>query len=166
MELQPVLLGETLELRPLKPEHWPELFAAASDPLIWAGHPNHDRWKEDVFKGFFEGALASGGGLAILERSSGRIVGSSRYHGHDAAKSEVEIGWTFLIRRLWGGRANAELKGLMVGHAFKFVRRVVFLVDEKNLRSRRAMEKIGGRLAESFPRGGRVILIYELVRPG
>ncbi len=81
----------------------------------------------------------------MLERSSGRIVGSSRYEHLDLAASEVEIGWTFLERRLWGGEHNRELKTLMLEHAFRFVERVYFVVGEDNRRSQRALEKLGAR---------------------
>ena len=149
MDRQPVLEGERLLLRPLAPADWDALFAVASDPLIWAVHPAHDRWQEPVFRAFFDDALAQGGAMAVIDRASGAIVGSSRWQGHDPADGgSVEIGWTFLARSHWDGRYNPELKRLMLSHAFRHVRRVVFRVGETNGRSRRAMEKIGGRLTE------------------
>jgi len=51
--LQPVFKGELLELRPLRPEDFDALYAVASDPLIWEQHPSNDRYKKDVFEGFF-----------------------------------------------------------------------------------------------------------------
>ena len=143
-ELQPNLKGELIELRPLRPEDWDDLFAVASDPLIWEQHPARERYKEEVFKVFFKEALECGGGFVILDRKTGEIIGSSRFYGYDPEKSEIEIGWTFLARRYWGGRYNGELKQLMLAHAFKFVDTVVFYVGENNIRSQKAMEKIGG----------------------
>src|SRR6266566_748875 len=93
--LQPHLKGELLELRPLAPEDWDDLFAVASDPLIWEQHP------------------------------------------------ESEIGSTFLAPRYWGGSYNAEMKRLLLDHAFKFVKNLVFFVGEHNFRSQHALEKIG-----------------------
>jgi RimJ/RimL family protein N-acetyltransferase len=142
-ELQPNLKGELIELRPLKPEDWDELFAVASDPLIWEQHPESDRYREDVFKVFFSEALESGGAFVVIDTKSQEIIGSTRYHGYDPAKSEIEIGWTFLARKYWGGRYNAEMKQLMLDHAFKFVENVVFYVGENNVRSQKAMEKLG-----------------------
>jgi len=52
-DLQPILKGELLELRPLRPEDFHDLYAVASDPLIWEQHPNKERYREEVFKGFF-----------------------------------------------------------------------------------------------------------------
>src|SRR5215475_346726 len=142
-DLQPHLKGELLELRPLATEDWDELFGIASDPLIWEQHPERDRYKEDVFRRFFQDAMQSGGAFVIIDRKSQKIIGSTRFYGYDPEKSEIEIGWTFLARKYWGGRYNWEMKDLLLAHAFQFVENVVFLVGEHNFRSQRAMEKIG-----------------------
>jgi RimJ/RimL family protein N-acetyltransferase len=143
-ELQPTLVGELLELRPLRPEDFDVLFAVASDPLIWEQHPANDRYKKEVFEEFFRGAMDSGGAFLVLDRQDGRVIGSSRYHGYDPALSEIEIGWTFLARSHWGGSYNREMKQLMLRHAFQFVDNVIFTVGPQNFRSQRAVEKIGG----------------------
>jgi RimJ/RimL family protein N-acetyltransferase len=142
-DLQPHLKGELIELRPLRPEDWNDLFAAASDPLIWEQHPESDRYKEEVFRRFFEGALESGGAFVVIDTKTRQIIGSTRFHGYDPEKSEIEVGWTFLARRYWGGRYNAEMKQLMLSHAFNFVQTVIFFVGENNIRSQRATERIG-----------------------
>jgi RimJ/RimL family protein N-acetyltransferase len=142
-ELQPHLKGELIELRSLKPEDWDDLFAVASDPLIWEQHPESDRYKEDVFKVFFREALESGGAFVVIDTKTQQIIGSTRFYGYDPKKSEIEIGWTFLARKYWGGQYNAEMKRLLLDHAFKFVETVVFFVGAKNFRSQKAMEKIG-----------------------
>ena len=103
-DLQPHLRSELVELRPLTPNDWDELFAVASDPLIWEQHPECDRYKENVFRVFFKEARDSGGAFAIIDRKTQRIIGSTRFYGFDPKKSEIEIGWTFLARRYWGGR--------------------------------------------------------------
>src|SRR6266851_3770937 len=141
-DLQPVLKGELIELRPLTSKDWDDLFAVASDPLIWQQHPENDRYTEAVFKIFFKDALDSGGAFVVIDTESQQIIGSTRFHGYDPEKSEIEIGWTFLARKYWGGRYNAEMKQLLLNHAFKFVECVVFFVGEDNVRSQRAMEKI------------------------
>jgi N-acetyltransferase len=142
-DLQPHLKGKLIELRPIAPEDWNDLFAVASDPLIWEQHPESDRYKEDVFKVFFKDALESGGAFVVIDTKNKRIIGSTRFHGYDPEKSEVEIGWTFLARTYWGGRYNREMKQLMLAHAFQFVENVVFYVGENNIRSQKATEKIG-----------------------
>jgi len=142
-DLQPHLKGELIELRPITPEDWDDLLDAASDPLIWEQHPESDRHKEEVFKNFFEGGLESGGAFVVIDNRTQQIIGSTRFHGFDPEKSEIEIGWTFLARKYWGGRYNAEMKQLMLAHAFKYVESVVFFIGENNIRSQRATEKIG-----------------------
>ena len=144
LELQPHLVGELIELRPLRPEDWGALFAAASDPLIWEQHPAHDRYRDEIFKEFFEGALESRGALVAIDRKTQKIIGSSRYYGYDSEKKEIEIGWTFLARSYWGGKYNGEMKRLMLRHIFQFVDSVVFLVGPTNFRSQKAVERIGG----------------------
>lgn len=165
-ELQPVLKGERLLLRPLLPEDWDELYAVASDPLIWEVHPARNRYKEEVFREFFREALESGGALAVIDSADGRIIGSSRFHGYDEGRGEIEIGWSFLARSHWGGSYNAEMKRLMLAHAFRFVRSVVFLVGPENWRSQRAMEKIGGvRMANRRNGTGLECFVYEITAP-
>ena len=142
---QPVLTGDLVELRPLRDDDFDRLYAVAADPLIWAQHPTSDRYKESVFREFFREAIASGGALLAMDAATGAVIGSSRYHGYDAAKSEVEIGWTFLSRDRWGGAYNGEMKRLMLDHAFRSVERVIFIIGVHNLRSQRAVEKLGGK---------------------
>ncbi len=162
-DFQPTLRGELLTLRPLGADDFDELFAAASDPLIWEQHPARDRGEAGPFRAFFDESLQSGGALVACDRQDGRIVGSSRFHAYDEARSEVEIGWTFLVRSHWGGRYNGEMKQLMLRHAFAFVDRVVFLVGPANYRSQRAVEKIGGvRAGTRRDANGRESVLYEI----
>jgi RimJ/RimL family protein N-acetyltransferase len=162
-ELQPTLEGRLLRLRPLRSDDWDALFAVASDPLIWKLHPESDRYKEEVFRRYFDGAMKSGGAFLIHDARDGRAIGSSRYHGYDEAKSEIEIGWTFLARSHWGGTWNRELKDLMLRHAFRFVQSVIFKVGPQNWRSQRAVEKIGGvRVGAVHDETGRESVVFQL----
>ena len=162
-ELQPILKGKLLELRPLRPEDFHDLYAVAADPLIWEQHPIKDRCKEEVFKGFFQESLESGGALIAIDSTNSQVIGSSRFHGYNKEKSEIEIGWTFLARSYWGGVFNREMKQLMLLHAFQFVKRVVFLVSPQNVRSQKAMEKIGGvRVGLRVDAGGRDSFVYQI----
>ncbi|MBT8099655.1 MAG: GNAT family N-acetyltransferase, partial [Gammaproteobacteria bacterium] len=80
--------------------------------------------------------------------------------------SEIEIGWTFLARKYWGGNYNAEIKALMLQHAFRFVDTVVFWIGEENIRSRRAVEKIGAVLRDGvFDKDGMPHVVYEIHKP-
>jgi RimJ/RimL family protein N-acetyltransferase len=154
---QPTLTGRLVAVRPLRAGDFDGLYAVAADPGIWEQHPAHDRHEEPVFREFFREALASGGALLVTDLASRRIIGSSRFHGHDAERDEIEIGWTFLARSHWGGRYNGELKQLMLRHAFRTVGAVIFLVSPANTRSRRAVEKIGGVLQPEPDAQGRVV---------
>ena len=160
---QPSLTGDLLDLRALRPDDWEALFRVASDPLIWEQHPDSDRYQEDVFRRFFDDALASGGALVAVDRSTGQIIGSSRYFGYDEEQSVVEIGWTFLARKYWGGVYNGEMKRLMLEHAFRSLDRVLFIIGPTNRRSQRAVEKIGAvRSGSTLDPRGQERVVYEL----
>jgi len=164
-DLQPNLKGQLLSLRPLRQEDFPDLYAVASDPLIWEQHPAKDRYKREVFAELFRESLASGGALIAVDDKDGKVIGSSRFHGYNQALSEIEIGWSFLARSYWGGTYNREMKQLMLRHSFRFVNTVVFLVGQQNFRSQRAMEKIGGiRAGLRADAAGRESLVYQITR--
>ena len=163
LDLQPSLKGELVELRPLRAEHYRDLYAVAADPLVWEQHPARDRYQEEVFKALFRESIESRGALVAIDNGDGRIIGSSRFHGYDRERREIEIGWTFLARSHWGGIYNREIKRLMLRHAFEHVHSVLFLVGPRNLRSQRAMEKIGGmRVGARRDGDGRNSLVYRI----
>lgn len=165
-DFQPVLEGPRVRVRPIVEADWPALFDAASDPKIWEQHPASDRHTEGAFRQYFDGAIESGSAFTFVDRTKGTLIGSSRYHGLDPKHSEIEIGWTFLSRDYWGGSYNAEIKQLMLEHAFQFVDTVIFWVGMTNHRSRRAMEKIGGVLREGIryrdAGGKQPDVVYEI----
>ena len=143
--LQPTLEHEILTLRPLRDEDLTDLYKVASDPLIWEQHPAKDRCRRDVFELFFKEGMASRGAFAVIDNHTGLMIGSTRFHSVREAESAIEIGWTFLAREYWGGRYNQVMKRLMLDYAFQFVDNVLFYIDENNLRSQRAVEKLGGK---------------------
>jgi RimJ/RimL family protein N-acetyltransferase len=162
-DYQPVLRGDLLILRPLRADDYDSLYAVASDPLIWEQHPDQTRYQPAGFQKFFRESLTSGGALIAIDANTAAVIGSSRFHGYNEELDEVEIGWTFLARSHWGGRYNGEMKRLMLGHAFRFVGRVVFLVGPQNLRSQRAVEKIGGvRVGVRADGAGRERVLFAI----
>ncbi|MEO7360368.1 MAG: GNAT family N-acetyltransferase [Gemmatimonadaceae bacterium] len=163
--LQPTLQGELIELRPLRLDDWDALFAVASDRLIWEQHPASDRYQEPVFREFFRVAMESHGAFAVIERATGHVIGSSRYAGYDPAKRELEIGWTFLARSHWGGRYNGEMKRLMMQHAFQFVDRALFVIGRSNVRSRTAIERLGGVVLPDAGNGDEEKVVYAISAP-
>jgi len=165
-DLQPILTGVLVQLRPMREEDFDDLYAVASDPLIWEQHPQRDRWQKDVFRAFFDKGTASGGALVVIDRATARIIGSSRFHPHEEEDGAIEIGWTFLARSHWGGRYNGEVKRLMLRHAFQFVPRVFFLVGTANRRSQRAMERIGAfRSGTRCDDTGLEHFVYDIEAP-
>jgi RimJ/RimL family protein N-acetyltransferase len=163
-EPQPTLKGRLVELRPLRPDDFDALYAVASDPLIWEQHPATERHRPEEFRAAFEKSLESGGALVAVDAADGKVIGSSRFR-YDEAKGEVEIGWTFLARSHWGGAYNGEMKRLMIEHAFRFVERVIFLVAPHNVRSQKAVERIGAaRAGWGEDTAGRPSFVYEIRR--
>ena len=162
-DYQPTLKGTLVELRPLCAGDFDDLYSVAADPLIWEQHPVRNRNEIGPFREFFQDALGSGGALIATAARTQRVIGLSRFHGYDAERGEVEIGWTFLARSYWGGKYNGELKRLMLEHAFAFVRCVVFLVGPHNVRSQRAVEKVGAvRVGMREDASGRRSHLYQI----
>jgi len=164
MELQPALKGKLIELRPIRADDFEELYQCASDPDVWRQHPQSNRYQRDIFLKFFEGALASKGALVAIDLASKKIIGSSRYYNFNPDAGHLTIGYTFLSRDYWGGKFNQELKALMLAHAFQFVNFVLFEIGEQNLRSRRAIEKIGARLFKHETLDNNSHVIYKMDR--
>lgn len=161
-EPKPVLRGQWVELHPMEASHLEPLFAVASDPKIWEQHPKWDRYQREVFEKFFNECLGFGSALVIREAKTGQPIGSSTYRV-DVANNQVEIGWTYLARAYWGGRYNGEAKRLMLAHAFRFFPRVIFRIGPNNLRSRRAVEKIGATyVGEGRGADGSTHVIYKI----
>ncbi len=165
MILQPTLQNERILIRPLLETDFKDLYEVASDPLIWEQHPFKNRYQLDVFTSLFQDSLKSGGALVVIDKSTSKIIGSSRYYEADLKKGDVVIGYTFLARKYWGGEYNRQMKHLMINHALTHFKRALFHVDSNNIRSQKAMEKIGGHLFREFEKSGRIIFEYAIDRP-
>lgn len=143
MNWQPVTLkNEWVSLRPLAASDFEALYQVASDPLIWEQHPNPDRYKREVFQNYFQGAIESNGALLIFD-TTGQLIGCSRFYEHDPLKKEIKIGYTFFARSCWGKPYNRNAKKLMLNFAFQSVDKVFFHVGAHNVRSQKAMERLG-----------------------
>lgn len=141
--LQPTLENESVILQPLLESDFERLFEVASDPKIWEQHPNPDRYKKDVFKNFFEGAMASGGAFLIIDKKNGEVAGSTRFYSYDEDEVSIFIGYTFYGTKFWGSKLNPQVKKLMLDYIFKYVDLVKFHVGAENWRSQKAMERLG-----------------------
>ncbi len=150
MNLQPTLENELLILRPLKESDFELLYEIAKDPLIWEQHPSFDRYQKAVYSVFFKNAIASKGALIVIEKSTQKIIGSTRFEPIQGTKNAIEIGWSFLSRDYWGRSFNKSMKTLMINHAFETITDVILYVDQDNIRSQKAVRKIGGvRITEA-----------------
>lgn len=150
-DLAPTLTGPTITLRPALDAEFEAAYEAAADPAVWAQHPSPNRFRREVFKTeFWDTAARTGGLLMVLENSTGQCIGSSRFYDWNPADRSVVIGYTFLVTRHWGGPTNTELKALMLDHAFKTATSVWFHIGSENLRSRRAVEKLGARFSHEL----------------
>lgn len=151
ISMQAFLCGSNLNLRPLRASDWEELYSCASDPEVWKLHPEKNRFERDRFLAYFHKALDSGSAFTVIDKSTGKAIGSSRYYDLNLSEKRVCVGYTFLSKNHWGGSYNRELKYLMLRHAFQYVEQVRFEIGIDNLRSRRAIEKIGARLEKVSP---------------
>jgi len=139
------LKNEWVELTPLNPMDFERLYSIGKDPLIWEQHPNPDRYKRDVFQTYFQGAIESDGAFLIKD-IPGNVIGCTRFYDYLAEKREVKIGYTFFSRQCWGKPYNKSAKMLMLSYALRFVDMVIFHIGTGNIRSQKAIEKIGAKL--------------------
>ncbi|MEI7508217.1 MAG: GNAT family N-acetyltransferase [Flavobacterium sp.] len=151
IDLQPKhLQNERIKLAPLQEHDFDELYQVASDPLVWEQHPNTLRYQKPVFQNFFEGAIQSQGAFFIREATTNQAIGSSRFYDYNPENNSILIGYTFLGRKFWGNGYNKALKKLMMDYAFQFVDTIYFHIGACNIRSQKAIEKIGGIKIDEF----------------
>ena len=165
MNLQPAILEDHLvRIVPLKENDFDKLFALASDPLIWEQHPSRDRYKKEIFQIYFDGAVQSGSAFLFYEKATNELMGSSRYYDYNPEQSRIAIGYTFLARKYWGGEYNRSIKKLMLDYAFRFVDSVIFHIGPTNLRSQKAILKLGARKIAEEEYNGILQFVYEIRR--
>jgi RimJ/RimL family protein N-acetyltransferase len=144
------LQNELIAHFPLQEEDFEDLYAVASDPLVWEQHPNKLRYQRDIFQNFFEGALLSRGAFLIRAITTNEIVGCSRFYDYNESEKSVLIGYTFIGRKFWGKGYNKALKKIMLDYAFQFVNKVYFHIGASNIRSQKAIAKIGAVKVDEF----------------
>lgn len=166
MHLQPTLTNEYVQIVPLKEADFDELFAIASDKLLWEQHPEKDRYKKEVFLKFFQEAIQSGTAFKVIDVKTGNTIGSTRYYEYNEKEKSVAIGYTFIGRKYWATPYNRALKNLMINYAFQFVESIIFHVGDTNFRSQKAVEKLGALHTETFldEENGRTHVTYTLTK--
>jgi len=152
MNVEEVTLeGARLRLEPLSRNHHAMLCAVGLDDELWRWIPKPVRTAEEMaeYVDFALAERAAGRALpfAIIDRATGRVVGSTRYGAIEPAHRRVEIGWTWLARPYHRTAANTEAKYLLLRHAFETLGciRVELKTDSLNERSRAAIRRIGAR---------------------
>ena len=141
--LQTYLEDEYVQLEPLKASDFEALYQVASDPLIWEQHPNKNRYQLEPFKKYFEGALLSKGAFIVRDAKTKTLIGCTRFCDYDESTKTLFIGYTFLARTHWGTPCNRSMKRLMIKYAFGFVDKILFHIGAENLRSQKAISKLG-----------------------
>lgn len=146
------LEGARARLEPLAFAHAPDLLEAGREPEIWLYMPIPPFQSLDDAKSFVEKAQVnarSGNEIpfAIVDRASGRAVGSTRYLDIRRADRGLEIGWTWLGASARRTAVNTECKYLLLRHAFEALGavRVQLKTDARNVRSQNAIERIGAK---------------------
>ncbi|HEU4788456.1 MAG TPA: GNAT family N-acetyltransferase [Flavobacterium sp.] len=142
--LQPdTLENDQIKIIPLKENDFEILYKVASDPEIWEQHPSKNRYQKDVFQLFFDGAVDSKSAFLVYNSATEELIGSTRYYDFDAENSKIAIGFTFLAKKFWGGNHNKAMKQLLIDYAFEHVDTIVFHIGKTNIRSQKAVSKIG-----------------------
>ena len=152
MNVEEVTLeGTRLRLEPLTQSHHAMLCAVGLDPELWRWIPKPVGTAEEMaeYVAFALAEQAAGRALpfAVIDKATGRAIGSTRYGAIEPAHRRVEIGWTWLARPYHRTAANTEAKYLLLRHAFETLGciRVELKTDSLNEPSRAAIRRIGAR---------------------
>ncbi len=149
MDLQPVLEDDLLILKPLVEDDFESLYEVAKDPLIWEQHPCSDRYKKGPYSAFFLDSIKSKAAFLVIDKASEKVIGSTRFKKIKGSKNAIEIGWSFLSRDKWGGTYNRRMKKLMIEYALQHVEHIIFYIDKDNIRSQKAVGKLGGKVIDN-----------------
>ncbi|WP_175918365.1 GNAT family N-acetyltransferase [Burkholderia pyrrocinia] len=148
---QPTLTGERIELRPLEASDRQALLDAAADGQLWnlkvtvvPSAETIDAYIDTALQGRAAGTVMP---FAIVDRASGRVIGSTRFWKIDRKNRKLEIGHTWLGESAQRTRANTEAKWLLLTYAFDTLHcvRVQFTTDELNEKSRAAILRLGAK---------------------
>ncbi|HEX3316432.1 MAG TPA: GNAT family protein [Solirubrobacteraceae bacterium] len=152
------LEGERVVLEPLQRRHADDLFAASRDPATWRWLPRTRPDRRELDALIAEALAARDAGtevpFALVERATGRAIGSTRYLALRPEHRGLEVGWTWLDPAHWSTGANVEGKLLLLDHAFGCLRciRVEFKTDARNERSRAALAALPAQFEGIFRR--------------
>lgn len=146
-----VLTGETVQLFPLEASHQDALYEVASDPVLWTHIPVNGSVRENfdqlIGQALQERAAGRQYPFVIFHQPTQRLIGSTRFIDIEPRDRKLEIGFTYIMREYWGTNINFECKLLLMTYAFETLEaiRVQLKTKDTNIRSRTAIEKIGGK---------------------
>jgi len=146
-----ILSSDTVELRPMDESHFAELENIATDKRIWQYYTidgsNHERFRKALESALLEKEKGIQFPFVVFHKKHRRLVGSTRFLDIQLNNKKLEIGWTWLQPEFWATSVNPECKLMLLTYCFENLRlyRVQFKTDENNLRSRNAIEKVGGK---------------------
>lgn len=145
----PHLIGNTVELAPLSMNYAEQLWAIACDETIWQwtlqSVGSLKEMIEYCAEALYEYSQGSAIPFIIKEKSTGVIIGSTRFGSIDMENKHMEIGWTWIGTQWQKTSVNTETKYLMVSHAFEVlgINRISIITDRRNTRSQKAIERLG-----------------------
>ncbi|MFB7305160.1 GNAT family N-acetyltransferase [Heyndrickxia sporothermodurans] len=141
------LSGNGVCLLPMEEIHAKDLYSAGNDPLIWKFTQGYIATLDDA-KSYIQLALSAENTIpfVIYDNKSKKIVGSTRLYNISEYNRSLEIGATWLSPTVWRTHINTESKYLLLKYCFEEMKtiRVQFKADQRNIRSQRAIERIGG----------------------
>ncbi|MFB9761369.1 GNAT family N-acetyltransferase [Ectobacillus funiculus] len=144
------LIGDLVRIVPMERYHVQNLYESGKERDIWTHLPRGMNTLADM-QAFVEEALerkrlGEEFPFVILLRENNKVLGTTRFLGISWPNKSVEIGWTWLNPSVWGTNINTECKYLLLEYCFETLEiiRVQFKTDERNLRSQKAIERIGG----------------------
>ncbi|MDR0194592.1 MAG: GNAT family N-acetyltransferase [Myroides sp.] len=145
-----ILTGETVTLLPLELHHLEELYIAGADKVLWKLVPTDCSIKETFISNYTTAIEARDKGIqypfVIIDNETNKIIGSTRLFEIYHADKKLEIGWSWITQPYWGTIVNLESKLLLLTYCFETLQtnRVQLKTKDDNIRSRKAIEKIGG----------------------
>ena len=146
------LTGEFVRIVPMQKNHIQELYEIGKDDAIWTHYPDtvvesFNDMESIVENALYNKKIGTEFPFVVLLRENDKVIGSTRFLEISKNNKRLEIGWTWLTPTAWGTKINAECKYLLLKYCFETLKciRVQLKTDELNIRSQKAIEKIGGQ---------------------
>ena len=151
-----VLESQTVKLMPLEKQHFEELYIAASDKRLWEFIPvdgsDSNKFNQAYEKALTDRETGTQYPFIIYHKHSKKIIGSTRLFEIFPNDRKLEIGWTWIVKEYWGTAINFECKLLLLTFCFETLKavRVQLKTKDANMRSRKAIEKLGAKFEGIF----------------